>query len=237
MGRLICTGYQLLGSISEIIGHKSGLALSEDQIREFLSKDGDDGDFLPVNLADMMAIRAEEIEDAIRWLLYCVGSIDDPSPMPPMFRVTFKYKDNKKLFKKATDISQIFVSFLNSSLKISQPYGSKIDPTPFLLEASRKHGKFGLQVGIQFIDSLNLDLYTNPWSKMRIVEWKDITELNNLFKNEGLKTNHGEYFDQRFVNYLHRNFDHIDHAFFRIPTRNISFEIFRVESGLTASKR
>ncbi len=41
------------------------------------------------------------------------------------------------------------------------------------------------------------------------MQWKDVQELGALFRTEGLQTQYGKFFDQRFVDYLHRNFDEI----------------------------
>lgn len=215
MGRFHCSGYHLIGWIGEIIGYKSGLALTEAQIRDFLNQEEGFADVLPVDLTRMISLRGEEFEDIIRWLLYCVGSIDDPNSMPPLFRVTSKFKHNQKLFQDATRISELFVQFLNTSLERRPSDGSRLDPTNFLLDASRRYGEFGLQVGVKLIESFNLNLFTSPWGRIRNIEWKDIAKLDDLFKKEGLKTHHGDYFDQRFINYLHRNFDHIDRVNWR----------------------
>ena len=40
--------------------------------------------------------------------------------------------------------------------------------------------------------------------------WSDIRDLDELFRSERLKSPHGEFFDQRFVDFLAANFDDID---------------------------
>lgn len=47
-------------------------------------------------------------------------------------------------------------------------------------------------------------------SLFRETEWRDVTQLNELFSSENLATLHGTYFDQRFVDFLSRNFASID---------------------------
>jgi restriction system protein len=57
---------------------------------------------------------------------------------------------------------------------------------------------------------INQEFHRSPWTSMRTVEWKDEKELRDLFVSENLQTNHGIFFDQRFVDYLQANFDKID---------------------------
>jgi len=58
-------------------------------------------------------------------------------------------------------------------------------------------------------------LYQSPFNSIRRVEWHDIRELDELFASEKLESPHGEYFDQRFVNFLAENFDDIDNINWR----------------------
>ena len=49
-----------------------------------------------------------------------------------------------------------------------------------------------------------------PWVHFRRVEWSDEAELRDLFSSEDLSTPHGHFFDQRYIDYLERNFPRID---------------------------
>lgn len=40
--------------------------------------------------------------------------------------------------------------------------------------------------------------------------WDDVADLEDLFRSEGLDTQYGRFVDQRYIDYLHRNFQDID---------------------------
>ena len=46
-------------------------------------------------------------------------------------------------------------------------------------------------------------------------EWKDTAELRDLFESESLAATYGSFFDQRFVDYLARQFGDIDRIHWR----------------------
>jgi restriction system protein len=89
-----------------------------------------------------------------------------------------------------------------------------IDTRPFLGEAE-KHGPDGVRMAIELLELTNAHLQQSPWGDIRRVEWSDVRELDELFHSEGLETSHGEYFDQRFVDFLAVNFDEIDEVNWR----------------------
>jgi restriction system protein len=86
-----------------------------------------------------------------------------------------------------------------------------IDPTPFLISAIMDYGVRGAKIAMELTEAFGLMLHVNPWRKnYRRIEWKDITERRDLFESESICPAHGRFFDQRFVDFLHRNFDEID---------------------------
>src|SRR5262249_49455769 len=58
-------------------------------------------------------------------------------------------------------------------------------------------------------------LVFDPWSSLRRIEWREIRDLDDLFQSEKLRAEYGKFFDQRFVNYLHKNFNRIDSIHWR----------------------
>ena len=50
----------------------------------------------------------------------------------------------------------------------------------------------------------------SPYSAARSVNWADTRDLDELFRSERPRGPHGDYFDQRFVNFLAANFESID---------------------------
>jgi restriction system protein len=50
---------------------------------------------------------------------------------------------------------------------------------------------------------------------MRRVEWRDVRDLEELFTSERLEGPHGQYFDERFANFLAVKFDEISKIHWR----------------------
>ena len=88
--------------------------------------------------------------------------------------------------------------------------GQRIDPTPFVERARAAHGIPGVQIALEYIDDWVTFDTRNPWGAFRRVEWKDTLDLHDLFKSESLNTSYGKFLDQRFIDYLDRNFSDID---------------------------
>src|SRR6185369_8063119 len=85
-----------------------------------------------------------------------------------------------------------------------------IDVSPVFLWAGKEYGAKGLKVATTLFDAVQEDRQKSSLSRFRTVEWKDEADLNGLFFSENLATPHGEFFDQRFVDFLSHNFQSID---------------------------
>ena len=101
------------------------------------------------------------------------------------------------------------MTFLNDAVAVAEP-GTKLDPSSFVEAAVERHGRVGGEIALQLVTSVNEYLFQSPFNSIRRVEWDDIRELDELFAAEKLASPHGEYFDQRFVDFLAENFDEID---------------------------
>ena len=209
MGGIIFTARDLHTHTSEIVGYKSGLALNKDELMshapdhlvEILSTPPD----------SMLRIRSEEMEELIAGILYKLGTIPHPDIIPANIRLFHKVKDTPSLLATYTDIMQQYIVFMEIAVAAAKKSGTnQIDPTPFVEEAERLHGIIGMRMAIDLMMGLNTDLLRSPWTRMRQTEWKDTTELKELFTSESLTTMHGSFFDQRFIDYLSRNFPAID---------------------------
>jgi restriction system protein len=91
----------------------------------------------------------------------------------------------------------------------------RVDPSSFLTEIEKSHGPLGLTIALELLQSAATAMHRSPWSRIRIQEWANVVELHDLFKSESLTTPHGDYFDQRFIDFLFANFEEIDHINWR----------------------
>lgn len=209
MGAFWLSRVELIGTTSEIVGHKSGLALTRSELARFV----------PVHLRDLwlgadrilLRVRSEEFEELIAAALYGVGNIPTPSIAFPGIRLFHKYKNDPSKNPIFMDMMGIFPEFLQRGMAETEAAGKRaIDPTPFLKEARGRHGHAGTEVALEVIQDLDLYLHRSPWSQYRRVEWRDSAQLTELFQSESLETFYGSFIDQRFINYLARNFHDID---------------------------
>ena len=209
MGGIIFTARDLHAHTSEIVGYKSGLGLNKD---ELMSHTPDHlVEIFSTPPDSMLRIRSEEMEELIAGILYKLGTIPYPDIIPANIRLFHKVKDTPSLLAAYTDIMQQYIVFMETAIDAAIKSGTKIlDPTPFVEEAERLHGTIGMGMAIDLMMGLNNDQLRSPWTRMRQTEWKDTTELKELFTSESLMTMHGSFFDQRFIDYLSRNFPAID---------------------------
>jgi restriction system protein len=200
---------QFVAAIGELVGYKSGLALTRQELCDSAPDDyrgiwsGDED--------DVLRIRVEVYEEVLAWILFRLGNIPSPSLVPPPTRVILGCKDDPERYRMALDIGQLMPGFLESGLRQAEEQQSRlIDPTPLLEEVYKRHGTTGVRIAGQFLEEINLSLHRSASGVCRQVEWKDTKELDGLFHSESLDTYYGTFLDQRFIDYLGANFDDID---------------------------
>ena len=76
-------------------------------------------------------------------------------------------------------------------------------------------GNFGLEISYQIIQKMDAYQARSAWGRIQNIEWANALELRDLFESEGLSVLYGRFIDQRFIDYLHRNFDDIDRMHWR----------------------
>jgi restriction system protein len=206
MGAVWIRGAELLGFLSDFVGYKAGLALSATDLRGYLEPAGL-WSVVPVDLDAVIRLRSEEIEEMTDQPLVSVGNIEGPAGPGVVIAVYRKYAVDPGDRKVFDSVSKAFVSFLESATQGDEKH---VDPSPFLNEIEKSHGRLGLTMAIELFQSAATAMHRSPWSRTRVQEWVNIVELNELFKSESLTTPYGEYFDQRFIDFLFANFDEVD---------------------------
>lgn len=79
-----------------------------------------------------------------------------------------------------------------------------------MLTIFTKHGQLGVNLFSEIVQAYDESCHTSPWLSYRTIDWKNVIELDELFKSESMNVSHGEYIDQRFIDYLYQNFSDID---------------------------
>lgn len=214
MGAIWVKRNSLIGSTSEIIGYKSGLGLTKEELN----------DIIPNNLQriwfgednQLLRIRSEEFEDLISHLLYKVGNIGTPSIISPTITLFKKYKEDPEKLEIYHELMKKFLDFMKIETRNDNQNKNKtIDPTPYVDKAKEKYGLDGLVISIEIIEGFNLQLHKSPWGIFRQVEWIDVAQLKELFESESLETLYGKFIDQRYIDFLSQNFDSLDKIHWR----------------------
>ena len=207
MGKILCNRIELITVLSETIGYKSGVTLSKSEISERLPEYSD---FWDGTDSDGLGIRSEVFADMIVKLLHKVGSIPTPKSTTIGLELHKKYSDNPEHLALLFEIIGLFSKFISESQQ-KQQEGELLNLDPFMQSILEKYGQgIPIRIALDYIESLQFAAYVNPWSEVRYVNWKDTLELSQLFTSESLSTYYGNFFDQRFVDYLYQNFDDVD---------------------------
>jgi restriction system protein len=217
------------GIVSESAGYRSGLALSEDQLREFL----DEGDFGGVwpETDGMMRIRSEEYEEVHWYVLYRLGVASSRYEPFPFSAVWHRVKDDPLSAAAFKPVAVAFSAFMDGHREA----GVALDPRPYIEEMHAVHGSHGALVALDLMQASAAALKNSPWNPARRYEWNDVRELEELFSSERLESPYGEFFDQRFADFLALNFDSVDRIHWRqfegLAAEYFKREGFAVELG------
>lgn len=207
MGAFSLKRIESITLLSEIVGYKSGLVLSHEEIRAHLPENeeilnGDD--------EEILRFRSEEFEEIVRLLLYKIGNIPSPRRDFPGIAIYHKYKDDPQKDKIREYVKNSFIEYIRIAARDSPETSSPINCTQFVLSAGEKFGPLGMKIAQEYVNSFIDYLHQLPWSEFRRQEWSEPKDLKELFVSESLATQYGKFFDQRFIDYLFQNFKSID---------------------------
>jgi Restriction endonuclease/Pycsar effector protein len=223
VGRIVFRSGEFITSLSETVGYKSGLALDADRLREIADELGLGG-YWPEDEDRWYRIRSEEYEELFAGIRGRLGAGPPRRIVSPIGEVYHRTKHDAEKAALFEVIAPIYTEFLKAAVREAPPGTKKIDPRPLLVDAE-KHGEQGVRMAIELLELTNAYLFQSPWGGIRRIEWADVRELDELFRSENLDTAHGEYFDQRFVDFLAANFDDVDEINWR-QFEGLSAEFF-----------
>ena len=158
-----------------------------------------------------LRVRSEEYEDIVAHTLHRLGNTKSPSAIPHRLRMLHAVKNDPRKFEIYTGLTKELPAFLEKALAFATTTrAATIDPTPFAEFAVKNFGPEGGLMALELLGGLNEDMHKSPWSSFRRQDWKDTKQLAELFQSEDLKTQYGQFLDQRFIDYLAENFPSID---------------------------
>lgn len=216
MGSINISRQTTVDLLTEFAGFKAGVILTRVELSELLH-DYDQNLSQGIASDEIGGFRfhSSEFEDICAYILYKLGNIDEPSTVPRHIRLFHQVKADPKKLACYEHVMGCYTDFMRSVLADPPPYGTALDPEPFLMAAMKGWGKNGLDMAIEVIEGLNHQLHISPYGRIRSRDWEDAAELESLFKSESLETMYGSFFDQRFIDYLYRNFDKIGEIHWR----------------------
>lgn len=203
MGATWMSRGSLVRKTSEVIGYKTGLALTRSEFDKIMPKgslelwQGPD--------KEALRVRSEEYEILITHLLYELGNIPLEGTMYYLFT---KYYETK-FFSLFEEIEQRWERYIKNGVS---EYDKDIanDPILFIAKIAEEHGRVGQEIAKEVIEYSLLKQHINPFTDFRSVNWNKPEELANLFESKSLDTQYGTFFDQRFIDYLGKNFERIN---------------------------
>lgn len=228
MGALWFSRAKLSGTVSEMVGYKSGIALDLNQIIEFTSESY--REYFIGDMDSAVRVRSEEFEEIIAGLLYGVGNIASPSIAPASIKMFHRLKDrpdelnaylalldamsDRLSARLSTEFEEQTTTPLHTSVydRVTRPVKMMgqdafigFDRKEFAQHAYAKFGETGYSLAASMIQEFNEDLHRSPWTGFREKEFEDVVALSELFASESLRTSSGTFLDQRFIDYLSAN--------------------------------
>jgi restriction system protein len=207
MGAMWGRRIELVTALSENAGYRSGLALSREELTTHL--DGEH-DWVLGDDDDVMRVRSEEYADALRAVLYRLGTIPRRDVIFPGIAMFHKYRGDPAKLALYERVMTLFRLEFKKAVDVAKQNEEPADLTPFLEIATKSLDSDGLRMALEIIQETMIFYQQSPWSTYRHIEWADMLQLKELFESEGLSPKHGEFVDQRFIAYLNRDFTSID---------------------------
>jgi len=206
MGGIWFDGAGFRGTVSEMIGKKSGFALTLEELLDHTPSEYRDS--LNFEDSQSLRIRSEEFQELICECLYSLGTVSTPYVVMPGMALLIEAQRSQENSEKLIALHN-FILKESSDLtrKAIQENASSIDPTLLVMEAMTKFGTLGHRWAMRYFLEVDTHQRQSIMSAFNESHDLDPVSLTALFKSESLETPNGQFIDQRFVDYLQANPD------------------------------
>jgi restriction system protein len=167
---------------------------------------------LNANRDGPVRVRSEDFFHLVHVLLHKLGCARDPNK--PRFGIG-GHADGEAVEMTVAEYKMVIAeteNFVRTAIPNEQGI---VDPTDYARGLAAAHGNRMARLFLRCLLSIQEERCTNPFSAMRVREWKDTKDLKDLFDSEDLTATYGTFLDQRYLKYLNENFEMIDHMNWR----------------------
>jgi restriction system protein len=229
------SGLAFYNSLIEIVGYKCGIVLTRLELKEMLVR-VEAADLAGLHRDEWVRIDSVTYEEVVYALLKAFGRLEANFSRFPSIDLYHESKNNKKAHSLYLSVMSLWVDWMEAERARSRSQNQKtLDPTPLLLEVLNKHGKRGYELLVRLLSKINAAMIASPWGDLRQVEWRNQIDLKDLFESEGLDVEYGSFIDQRYIDFLHANFDDLDRMHWRkfeqLTAEFLDRSGYRVELG------
>ncbi len=193
------SGTQLVGSLAELVGYKLGIAVSDDELADAFSRSGC-SEYWPNGDEGVLRLRSEEYEHLALAILEHFG---DPyasyARTPPVLGTLRSMPEDRRDI--AMSVIARCTELLSAQAAVQLP-DQPFDGDAVIAVVANEFGHQGIAIAASLLERMQASVLANPWSRLRRMEWSDLAPLRDLFTTESVSATWGEFFDQRFVDYL-----------------------------------
>lgn len=209
MGAIWFDEGQLADHLHELVGYKAGMAVSLQQLCDLLSGSGYP-DLVIESESRTTRIRSEDYEDLYFTILHRIGHTPEKhNGIFDLLALTRRLaREHGEAF--TAKLQKIYTTGMHRLIEYACQNGkTSLDPTSLLMEARKTLGHKGMKAMWEMIETHERVRRLSPHSGGRWVEWKDVIPLDGLFSRSSDKAAHGEFIDQRMIDFLSTNSDQL----------------------------
>ena len=215
MGGIHFSGNEMAETLMEIVGFKCGIAISKGELVSIYEARGYPGFAQDLGMR-YQRVHSSQFEEMVFELLRHFGRVRADFTKFPEIEIYHSVKRDEAKLAIYNDVMSLYVDMLPGMIERARASGAiALDPKALVSKVFGKHGMDGIGLLTKIFMGMNESLNASPWSQMRQVEWEDSIDLKDLFESERLNASYGSFFDQRYVDFLHRNFERIDSVHWR----------------------
>ena len=191
--------HELIDWLISLANSKGGLIITENQLFSVI-KDRNLLEKLNKNKKSFVSVNEIEFEEFPIILLSSIGTI---SCCDPILVFNNLYKKYNSFNQKQEEILKRFIEFLKNELNKNT---KKICLYDFLESIIQNDELSYISFAIDVINCFVEHYISSPYSLQAKYPKNNVVSLDDLFENEKSNLKTGEYFDQRYIDYLYKNF-------------------------------